>query len=146
MTNFTPRARSCSSLFGGENARDAGEVVGYGYVCPGGGVEKRLDGREAAVTEFEDKEAGGFEMRGGLSDEISIEFVTFYGGEEGYEFYADLITQSAAHLKPAGLLVLELGHNSLPAVQPLLDAPAWTNVAITNDLSGIPRVLAAERL
>jgi len=82
MTNFTPRARSCSSLFGGENARDAGEVVGYGYVCPGGGVEKRLDGREAAVTEFEDKEAGGFEMRGGLSDEISIEFVTFFAAVE----------------------------------------------------------------
>ncbi|SRR6266851_456525 len=72
--------------------------------------------------------------------------IALYGGEEGYEFYADLIAQAAAHLKPTGLLVLELGHNSLPAVQPLLDAPAWTNVAITNDLSGIPRVLAAERL
>jgi release factor glutamine methyltransferase len=72
--------------------------------------------------------------------------LALYGGEEGYEFYADLITQSAAHLKPGGLLVLELGHNSLPAVQPLLDAPAWTNVGVTNDLAGIPRVIAAERL
>ena len=72
--------------------------------------------------------------------------IALYGGEEGYELYADLITQSAAHLKPGGLLVLELGHNSLPAVQPLLGAPHWTNVAITNDLAGIPRVLAAERL
>ncbi len=71
--------------------------------------------------------------------------IALYGGEEGYEFYADLITQSAAHLKPTGLLVLELGHSSLPAVQPLLDSPAWTNVAVTNDLSGIPRVLAAEK-
>jgi release factor glutamine methyltransferase len=72
--------------------------------------------------------------------------IALYGGEEGYELYAELITQSAAHLKPGGLLVLELGHNSLPAVQPLLDAPIWTNVAVTNDLAGIPRVLAAERL
>jgi release factor glutamine methyltransferase len=72
--------------------------------------------------------------------------IALYGGEEGYELYADLITQAAAHLKPGGILVLELGHNTLPAVQPLLDAPAWTNVAITNDLAGIPRVLAAERL
>ena len=72
--------------------------------------------------------------------------VALYGGEEGYEFYADLITQAAARLKPGGILVLELGHNSLPAVQPLLDAPAWTNVAVTNDLAGIPRVIAAERL
>src|SRR5712664_961386 len=69
-----------------------------------------------------------------------------FGGEEGYELYADLIAQSAAHLKPGGILVLELGHNSLPAVQPLLDAANWTNVAVTNDLAGIPRVLAAERL
>jgi len=72
--------------------------------------------------------------------------IALYGGEEGYEFYADLIVQAAAHLKPSGILVLELGHNSLPAVHPLLDAPTWTNVAVTNDLAGIPRVLAAERL
>jgi release factor glutamine methyltransferase len=68
-----------------------------------------------------------------------------YGGEEGYELYADLITQAAAHLKPGGILVLELGHNTLPAVRPLLDAAAWTNVGVTNDLAGIPRVLAAEK-
>jgi release factor glutamine methyltransferase len=72
--------------------------------------------------------------------------IALYGGEEGYELYADLITQSAAHLKPGGLLVLELGHNSLPAVQPLLDPPTWANAAVTNDLAGIPRVIAAERL
>ena len=72
--------------------------------------------------------------------------IALYGGKEGYELYADLITQAAAHLKTGGLLVLELGHNSLPAVQPLLDAPTWTNVAVTNDLAGIPRVIAAERL
>jgi len=69
-----------------------------------------------------------------------------FGGEEGYELYADLITQSARHLKPGGILVLELGHNSLPAVQPLLDTPDWCNVGVTNDLAGIPRVLAAEKL
>ena len=69
-----------------------------------------------------------------------------FGGEEGYELYADLIAQSAQHLKPGGILVLELGHNSLPAVQPLLDAATWTHVGVTDDLAGIPRVLAAERL
>jgi release factor glutamine methyltransferase len=70
--------------------------------------------------------------------------IALYGGEEGYELYADLITQAATHLKPGGILVLELGHNSLPAVRPLLEATAWTNVGVTNDLAGIPRVLAAE--
>ena len=71
--------------------------------------------------------------------------LALYGGEEGYELYADLIAQAAQHLKPGGLLVLELGHNSLPAVQPLLDAPRWTNVAVTKDLAGIDRVIAAEK-
>jgi release factor glutamine methyltransferase len=71
--------------------------------------------------------------------------LALYGGEEGYELYADLIAQAARHLKPGGLLVLELGHNSLPAVQPLLDLPNWANVGVTNDLAGIPRVIAAER-
>ncbi len=68
-----------------------------------------------------------------------------FGGEEGYELYADLVSQATRHLKPGGLLVLELGHSSLPAVQPLLDGSAWTNVGVTNDLAGIPRVLAAEK-
>jgi release factor glutamine methyltransferase len=71
--------------------------------------------------------------------------LALYGGEEGYEIYADLVAQAARALKPSGILVLELGHNSLPAVQPLLDAPAWANVGVTNDLAGIPRVIAAER-
>src|SRR5208283_1169695 len=71
--------------------------------------------------------------------------VALYGGEEGYEFYADLVAQSHEFLKPGGLLVLELGYNSLPAVQPLLDPSHWTNLGVTNDLAGIPRVLAAER-
>jgi release factor glutamine methyltransferase len=72
--------------------------------------------------------------------------IALFGGEEGYELYAGLIAQAATHLRPGGIMVLELGHNSLPAVRPLLDASAWTSVGVTNDLAGIPRVLAAERL
>jgi release factor glutamine methyltransferase len=71
--------------------------------------------------------------------------LALYGGEEGYEFYADLIGQAARALLPGGLLVLELGHDSLPAVQPLLDLPNWANVGVTKDLAGIDRVIAAER-
>ena len=71
--------------------------------------------------------------------------LALYGGEEGYELYAELIAQAAPALMPGGLLVLELGHNTLPAVQPLLDLPNWTNVGVTKDLAGIDRVIAAER-
>jgi release factor glutamine methyltransferase len=70
--------------------------------------------------------------------------VALFGGEEGYELYGALIAQAAETLKPGGLLVLELGHNSLPAVQPLLAEPTWSYVSVTNDLAGIPRIIAAE--
>jgi release factor glutamine methyltransferase len=72
--------------------------------------------------------------------------VALYGGEEGYELYSGLIALAAFHLKPGGIFVSELGHASLPAVQPLLDSPDWTSIGVTNDLAGIPRVVAAERL
>jgi release factor glutamine methyltransferase len=69
-----------------------------------------------------------------------------FGGEEGYELYADLIAQAESHLGPEGILVLELGLETLAAVQPLLDATKWANVGVTDDLAGIPRVIAAERI
>lgn len=69
-----------------------------------------------------------------------------FGGEEGYELYGLLIPQAVQHLKPGGLLVLELGYNSLPAVAPLLDRSEWCGVSVTKDLAGIPRVISAERL
>jgi release factor glutamine methyltransferase len=68
-----------------------------------------------------------------------------YGGEEGYEIYAAVVAQATRHLKPEGLLVLELGFDSLPIVQPLLDPAAWTRIGVTQDLAGFPRVIAAER-
>jgi len=72
--------------------------------------------------------------------------VALFGGEEGYELYAGLIALARRYLKPGGIFVSELGHDSLPAVQPLLDGPQWTAVGVSNDLAGIPRVIAAERV
>jgi release factor glutamine methyltransferase len=71
--------------------------------------------------------------------------VALYGGEEGYELYAELIAQAGQRLKPGAVLVLELGQGSLAAVQPLLETASWTNLSVTNDLAGIPRVIAAEK-
>ena len=68
-----------------------------------------------------------------------------FGGQEGYELYDPLISQSAQLLKPGGLLVLELGQASLPAVHPLLETPHWTTIGVINDLAAIPRVISAER-
>ena len=72
--------------------------------------------------------------------------LALYGGEEGYELYADLFDRAASYLKAGGIFVSELGYDSLPAVQPLLDSRLWTAVGVTNDLAGIPRVIAAQRV
>ena len=69
-----------------------------------------------------------------------------FGGPTGIELYARLIEQAATHLKPRGILVLELGYDSLDHVRGLLYGQrSWVNVSVTNDLAGIPRVIAAER-
>jgi release factor glutamine methyltransferase len=66
-----------------------------------------------------------------------------FGGEMGTEMYEPLIAQAAALLKPGGVLVLELGHDSAEHVSRLLAAPEWSGLIITNDLAGIPRIASA---
>ncbi len=69
-----------------------------------------------------------------------------FGGPTGVEMYQRLIDQARDLLRDRGILVLELGHDSAELVRAMFEAQsAWTNVAITVDLAGIPRVLAAER-
>ncbi|HEV2207035.1 MAG TPA: HemK/PrmC family methyltransferase [Candidatus Acidoferrales bacterium] len=70
-----------------------------------------------------------------------------FGGPTGTEVYGRLIEQAAALLVTGGNLVLELGYDSAPHVSSILEAdPNWRRIEITNDLAGIPRVIAAERL
>lgn len=69
-----------------------------------------------------------------------------FAGEDGGEIYAPLIAQAEKLLARGGILVLELGYDSLDHVDKLVEAACgWTRVSVTQDLAGIPRVLAAER-
>jgi release factor glutamine methyltransferase len=155
--NAARRSVSAQIHFIESNLLDQVSVVGTQHAAPLLGIDSSSTPRHSPVTNHQSplfdliasnppyigrREAATL-MREVRDHEPEI---ALYGGEEGYELYADLITQAAAHLKPGGILILELGHNSLLAVQPLLDASTWTNVGVTNDLAGIPRVLAAERL
>ncbi len=73
--------------------------------------------------------------------------LALYGGETGLEIYHRLIGEAGDMLDRGGTLVLELGYNLANGVRAILAAdPRWTRVRITNDLAGIPRVLAAERV
>ncbi len=70
-----------------------------------------------------------------------------FGGRTGVEIYGRLIEQARDLLQDRGILVIELGHDSAEYVRGIFDEQSgWTNVAITMDLAGIPRVLAAERV
>jgi release factor glutamine methyltransferase len=69
-----------------------------------------------------------------------------FAGATGLELYGPLVEQAGALLKDRGILALELGHDSADYVRDLFDKQSgWTNVAVTIDLAGIPRVLAAQR-
>ncbi len=69
-----------------------------------------------------------------------------FGGRTGVEIYGQLIEQARDLLRDRGILVIELGHDSAEYVRGIFDEQSgWTKVAITMDLAGIPRVLAAER-
>jgi release factor glutamine methyltransferase len=69
-----------------------------------------------------------------------------FGGPSGIEIYERLVEQAGELLRPGGVLVLELGYDSAQHVRAILVKQGnWVNVSVTNDLAGIPRVLAAER-
>lgn len=70
-----------------------------------------------------------------------------FGGRAGFEMYDRLIEQAGSMLRDRGILVVELGYHSADHVLKIVrDGRPWANISITNDLAGIPRVLAAERL
>ncbi|MGA8036794.1 MAG: peptide chain release factor N(5)-glutamine methyltransferase [Candidatus Acidiferrales bacterium] len=69
-----------------------------------------------------------------------------FGGATGLELYAPIVEQASTLLRDRGILVLELGHDADEYVRRLFDrSSGWTNVSVTMDLAGIPRVLAAQR-
>ena len=72
--------------------------------------------------------------------------VALYGGAHGFEFYQRLIDEASRALRESGLLVLELGYDSLAHVRQMLDASNnWQGIEVTHDLAGIPRVISATR-
>jgi release factor glutamine methyltransferase len=70
-----------------------------------------------------------------------------FAGPTGIEMYTRLIEEAGRLLRPGGILVLELGYNSAEHVRAIFAGQkCWTNIAFTNDLAGIPRIAAADRI
>jgi release factor glutamine methyltransferase len=66
-----------------------------------------------------------------------------FAGTEGLDIYRRLIPQAHTHLKPNGLIALEIGHGQREALASLLSG--WRNVNFVDDLQRIPRVALATR-
>jgi release factor glutamine methyltransferase len=67
--------------------------------------------------------------------------LALFGGVDGLDVYRRLIPEAWRVLRPGGHLALELGFDSLEAVEKLLPAPGQRR----QDLAGIPRVIVCQK-
>jgi release factor glutamine methyltransferase len=65
-------------------------------------------------------------------------------GDTGLEVIEKIIQDSLPFLKPKGFLVLEIGEGQRKEVNSFFNS-GWSRVAYSKDLSGIPRVVAAQK-
>ena len=68
------------------------------------------------------------------------------GGQDGLDVIRRLVGQSFDHLRPGGLLLIEIGHDQGDAVRKLFDRTVWNEPRFLNDLQGIPRVVSVARV
>ena len=71
--------------------------------------------------------------------------LALFAGPGGHDAYRALIPQAFAALVPGGYLALEIGHGQSEPVRALLDSAGFTEIEITPDLQGIPRVYVCRR-
>jgi release factor glutamine methyltransferase len=69
--------------------------------------------------------------------------IAVFSGQEGLDVYRKLVPQAHEHLKEGGWFVTEIGFSEEAKVRELL--AGWTDVQVTADLQGIPRVVAARK-
>jgi len=81
-----------------------------------------------------------------LSDEIRSHEPkkALVAGATGLEVIRPIIKESLPYLKPGGFLVLEIGEGQSEDVLSLFDSK-WGSIKSHQDLSGIPRVVAAKK-
>jgi len=83
------------------------------------------------------------------ADQVQLEVRKFeprdavFAGPTGLEVIERLVPQAAEALKPGGWLVMEISGTIADGVKRLLHD--WIDVCTTNDLQGIPRVVAAQK-
>ncbi|GIX22231.1 MAG: release factor glutamine methyltransferase [Gammaproteobacteria bacterium] len=68
-----------------------------------------------------------------------------HGGPDGLRAVERLLADSAAHLAPGGVLLIEIGYNQAPRALALARRHGWVGLRVHPDLAGRPRLLEAHR-
>ncbi len=74
------------------------------------------------------------------------ELALFTSDDEGIENYIKIIKGSKNYLKEGGFLAFELGINQAQKVKEIFKDEGYKNIEIKKDLSGIERVITAQKL
>ena len=64
------------------------------------------------------------------------------GGTDGLDFYRRIAQHAPAHLTPGGMLAVEAGDGESEAIAALFREAGLSDVAICNDLYGMPRMVS----
>jgi release factor glutamine methyltransferase len=67
--------------------------------------------------------------------------LALHGGEDGLDFYRDLVAAAKSYLRPGGLLAFEIGADQGESVAKLMVEAGYDQVAIIGDLAGLDRVV-----
>ena len=81
-----------------------------------------------------------------LQSEVKIEpKIALDGGEDGLNFYRQIISDAPKFLVDGGVLAVEIGFNQAFDVKNLLEREKFVEIEIFKDLAGIERVIAAKK-
>ncbi len=73
-------------------------------------------------------------------------FIALDGGKDGLDFYRRIIEKAGDYLNDNGRLIFEIGFDEAEAVSELLLKNRFSNINIVKDLSGLDRVVSAQKI
>lgn len=88
------------------------------------------------------------EIIGTLMPEVRLHepVMALDGGEDGLDFYRQIVRDGREHLSGGGMLFFEIGYDQGEAVKTLLEQNGFIGVEIVQDYAGLDRVVYGTRL
>ena len=79
-----------------------------------------------------------------LQDEVKCEpSMALYGGDDGLDFYRQIVEKAEIHLTNNGMLALEIGYNQAEDVKNILEENNYKNIKVIKDYGNNDRVIVA---